>query len=87
MVFKIIQTKRKTHDSHLWSEAWYVIEVHVAHVGQTHQCVFTVVFLSRGAEDHQRHLPHPTAFMRRQLELCFGADLRKREHLGRQRRK
>ncbi len=66
---------------YLWSKAGYVKEVHVAQVGQTHQCVFAVVFLSRGAEDHQGDLPHPTAFVRRQLKLGLSADFREGEHL------
>lgn len=67
--------------AHLWPQCWDVEEVHVAQVGEAHQRVLAVVLLRRGAEDHQRHLPHPAALVRRQLELGFGAHLRQREHL------
>lgn len=68
---------------YLWSKARYVKEVHVTQVGQTDQCVFAVVFPSCGAEDHQGHLPHPTAFMCSQLEFGLSAHLGEREHLER----
>lgn len=73
--------------SHLWSEARYVKEVHISQVGQTHQCVFAVVFLSCGAEDHQGHLSHSAAFVCSKLELGLGAHLGEREHLEREQRK
>lgn len=71
---------------YLWSKARYVEEVNVAQVGQTDQCVFAVIFLSYGVEGHQGHLPHPTAFVRSQLELGLGAHLWERKHLERQQR-
>lgn len=69
---------------YLRSKARYVKEVHVAQVGQTDQCVFAVVLLGCGAEDHQGHLPHSTAFMRRQLELGLSAHFGEREYLERE---
>lgn len=69
---------------YLRSEAWYVKEVHVSQVGQTDQSVFAVVFLSRGAENHQGHFSHSTAFVCRQLELSLCAHLGERENLGKQ---
>lgn len=69
--------------AHLWPQCRDIEEVHVAQVGEADQRVLAVVLLRRGAEDHQRHLPHPAALVRRQLELGLGAHLRQREHLCR----
>lgn len=66
---------------HLWSEGRNTKEVHVPEVGQTDECVFAVILLSCGAEDHHGNLPHPTAFMCSQLKLSLSADFGKREHL------
>jgi len=67
--------------AHLWSEAGYVKEVHVSEVSETDKCVFTVIFLSGGAEEYQGDFPHPTTFMSGQLELRLGAHFGEREHL------
>lgn len=65
----------------LWSKARHIKEVEVSQVGQTDQCVFAVVFLSCGAEQNHGHLPHPTPFVRCELEFSLGAHFGKREHL------
>lgn len=59
--------------------------MHVSEVGETDKCVFTVVFLSSGAEEHQGYLPNPTAFVRRQLELCLSTHFGERKHLAEER--
>lgn len=72
----------KTHPkTYLRSKARHVKEVEVSQVGQTNQCVFAVVFLSCGAEHNHGHLPHPTPFVRCELEFSLGVDFGKREHL------
>lgn len=72
---------------YLRSEAGYVKEVHVSEVGEADECVFAVVLLSCGAEENEGDLPHPTAFVGRQLELGLGTDFGEREDLdGEQRR-
>lgn len=75
-------SKQRDAKAHLWPQGGDVEEVHVAQVGEADQRVLAVVLLGRGAEDHQRHLPHPAALVRCQLELGLGAHLRQREHLG-----
>lgn len=69
--------------AHLRPQGGDVEEVHVAEVGEADQRVLAVVLLGRGAEDHQRHLPHPAALVRSEFELGLGANLGQREHLGR----
>lgn len=71
----------RSSQTYLWSKARHVKEVEVSQVGQTDQRVFTVVFLSCGAEHNHGHLPNPTPFVRCELEFSLGAHFGKREHL------
>lgn len=78
---RILKALGSSFKTRLWSKARHIKEVEVSQVGQADQCVFAVVFLSRGAEQNHGHLPHPTPFVRCELEFSLGAHFGKREHL------